>query len=181
MRRIYLWVVLVVTVLSVTNLSTIAQEESPQPSDYWVAEFLIGEIGAILGGSLGLSIYDAYWDHIFRWLYNREPCSGYLKRGFLFCPDDWGETFLLNLGRALGASTGVVLTGLLVGVEGNILGAYLATGLWFAACNRNSCWIIPFVPAFVAIVGYNIGAKMKADKGKSPALGWRLPLFEWRF
>ena len=90
----------------------------------------------------------------------------------------------MSLGRALGASTGVVLAGLRYGVDGNIWGAYLATGLWFIGetfTPLEYVLIWPGIPAALATIGYNIGAKMKSDKSKPAALGWYLPLVALRF
>lgn len=179
---------LVIVALSLSSMEVVVHAEEqrpPQPEDFWVTEFWGGEIGAILGGVIGFYIEENYWDwdQLYRWLYGREnPCRGYFKRGVLFCPYDRGQLLPFHFGRALGASTGVVLTGLQAGVDGNILGAYLATGLWFAASSYliliespmeefHVLWIMPYVPAFLATVGYNIGAKMRSDRTKSAALG----------
>jgi hypothetical protein len=40
---------------------------------------------------------------------------------------------------------------------------------------------VPLVLALVAAIGYNWGAKMKADTTKPAAVGWQLPLIAWRF
>jgi len=133
----------------------------PKASDYSWLEFWSGEVGAIGGGALGYLM--------------SSRCVGYSCIGVVF---RW-----MNVGRALGASTLVAVAGQLLGVEGNIGAAYLATGLlWFGVSLLvTNLSILPGVPAALATIGYNIGAKMKSDKSKPAALSWQLPLVAWRF
>ncbi|MBI3460446.1 hypothetical protein HY009_05910 [Candidatus Acetothermia bacterium] len=185
MRGAYLWIGLAVVALVVSGLGISAKAE-PKPSDYWSQEFFFAELGAVGGGIMGFVVCAASGssDNC-KYMYSlltgeSDVCGGGLCNSFLVG---------ISLGRALGASTGVVLTGWILGVEGNILAAYLATGLWFISPGllpflpvewREIFWA-PLVPAIVATISYNIGAKMKSDKSKPVGLSWHLPLVALRF
>ena len=166
-------------------------------------EFWSGELGALGGGFVGASLC----------LFGRTPCEALMHKvldqnvfqltkknpsAYVQGCGDYGLVcvfFGMNIGRALGASTGVVLSGSAYGVEGNILAAYIATGVWLVSSillsklgvdgNAISQYIqymiIPGIPAALATIGYNIGAKMKSDKSKPAALGWYMPLIAVKF
>ena len=189
MRNVRVWIGLTVVALVVSGIGVGARAE-PKPSDYWVAEFVGGEVSAIGGGGLGFLISVK--------LFPESNCDLNCR----FSRPDLLDLLLMNLGRALGASTGVVLAGASQQVDGNIWGAYLATGIWFADsllewyCSNyyNCVWysspllqvnlfvtFIPGIPAALATIGYNIGAKMKSDKSKPAPLGWHLPLISVKF
>ena len=178
LRRWVCGVVVVAMILGSLGWSVPAMAKQPEPSDYYVAEFLAGEVASLIGGiSLGGAVF--------------------LVGGLW--PQDCGEqTFcglgpvLLGLGGALlgstvGAGLGVTLTGYAKGVEGNGVGAYigsfLGTGVSMGlAISAASIWPILVVPTAFAVIGYNSGAKMK-DTGQPTSLPWTLDLpvllLEW--
>ncbi len=185
-----LWIGLVILGLLSAGVVVQAEEQrSPQPSDFWGQELVLGWYGSIVGGFVG--------SYLCRY---KEAFNPALARGLIDC--DLLHRFLtgedildiswlsglhhmifgMNLGRALGASTGVVLAGSAFGIDGNIWAAYGATGLWFVATLYME-WLqlVPLVPALVATIGYNWGAKVKSEKSRSAALGWGLPLVNLRF
>lgn len=191
-----LWIGLVLVTLGLLSVGMAVQAHGesrpPRPSDFWGHELVLGWYSSIAGGFVGLLFLCHY------------PGYPDLKWGFMDCNllyrmltgrdmlRDMSDYHLLfysllafggNLGRALGASTGVVLAGMMFGVDGNIWGAYLTTGLWFVTTLYVERWLplVPLVPALVATIGYNWGAKMKSEKSRSAALGWKLPLVHLRF
>lgn len=187
MRKARLWIGLAMVTLVVWGMGLSAFAE-PKPSDFLMEEFVGGELGAIGGGVLGVGMVNVI-----------ASITGASSR----C-DGWedclsGALLGVNLGRALGASTGVILAGTERGVEGNIWGAYLATGLWsvvspiilaktlIKGSRQDELLLLAFlsaapgIPAALATIGYNIGAKLKSDKSKPAALSWSLPVVALRF
>lgn len=147
-----------------------------QPSDFYVSEFLWGELGAVAGGiSLGGAGY-------------------YLGTQLLDCP---GPLCFLGptewvlaggvLGVAVGAGLGVTLSGHASGVEGNDMGAYAGALLGASVSvlelfSLQSVWTLLVTPAAFAVIGFNMGATLK-DTGQSVTLPWRLdfPLLSLAF
>jgi hypothetical protein len=172
--------------LMIAGIDTAAFAQ-PKPGGYITGELNFGELGAIFGGAMmfygavvvGWSIVDRDLLPICRHYYSSCALHSYMLN--------------INSGRALGASIGVMTYGSSVGVEGNIWGTFVATGVWFAVTTLLpsffpdtldgllSLGIIPGIPAVLATIGYNIGATMKSDKSKSAALSWNLPLVALKF
>ncbi len=138
-------------------------------------------------------------------------CEGIIKSHLGYLNYSTNEFFIktaytINPLRALGASTGVVLAGHRLGVSGNIFMAYLANGLWLTIqaamifftkvsvyekdMNDYEKFLLgveeflldtPGIPAVLATIGYNIGAKMQSDQSKPAALSWQMPLVALKF
>jgi len=146
-----------------------------QPSDYYLSEFVTAEIGAIAGGFLGLMTGWAV-----------AQGAGLADKAFYEWPAGWTGGW--SMGRSLGASVGVTWNGESWGVQGNVLMAYLLPGVMLSVfpivgllhlADSNLIFTaiphLPFVPAALAVIGYNIGAKMKGT-GQPASLPWTLDL-----
>jgi hypothetical protein len=186
-------------------VATGADAKAAQPGDYLVSEILNGEVGAIEGGVVGWIVcHPAPIGLIFAPPPTRVAVVVSLVQATEASPQprclgeniaDWGlaGTFLdspslwIDLGRAVGASTGVVRTGLDSGVEGNIGLAYGATLLWAILTeyelhlDKNIIVDVPFLPDFIATIAFNWGAKMKGNNTQAVNLSWQLPLFDLSF
>jgi len=154
------------------------------PQGLWAEEFLAAEIGAVIGGAIGLgTVHTACMrverscDPLYRLvvLQQRIPIEGdplsiikLTSPGF----------HTVNMGRGIGALAGVALIGVVHGVEGNIWAAFIATQAWVAASQQIFILKVPLVPALVATVAYNWGAKMKAQT--APA-AWSFSVLAARF
>lgn len=162
-------------------------ERPPQPTDYLVIEFIFGLQGALLGGSAGF--YGTYLT-----LSIVQPC-----------PPDQPERRACELGISLislivgpnlgippgAAFLGVSVAGAIVGVQGNLLWAFVGSiagtlmglalaGNWVLEPTDFSLIVNPVTMAALgATIGYNIGATIEA--AKSPVPTYELALFEWRF
>jgi hypothetical protein len=64
------------------------------------------------------------------------------------------------------------------GVEGNIWAAFIATQAWVAASQQIFLLKVPLVPALVATIAYNWGARAQRTPA---ALGWSFSAIELRF
>lgn len=147
---------------------TLAQAGEPKPEDFFLLEFLGGLAGAYAGGVAGAFGVKILWESGEEGLEEHEP-------------EEIAVLTLtgLGLGIGAGATTGVVVTGLLLGVNGNLLFAPLGAG--FGVINSfgliyllgvqeerelsplTRTIILITIPAVGAAVGYNIGgAKMRA-------------------
>lgn len=173
-----------VAVLMLVSGSALAQKT---PESFLAEEFLAAEVGAVIGGAIGLgTVHTACMrvekscDPLYRIivLQQRVPIEGdplsvikLTSPGFL----------TVNMGRGIGALAGVALIGVMRGVEGNIWAAFLATQAWVAASQQIFLLKVPLVPALVATIAYNWGAKMKPTRGVPGAAWWSLPLFATRF
>jgi hypothetical protein len=177
----YLGVGLAIVVL--LGISTLAQKS---PSSFWAEEFLGAEVGAVIGGAIGLGTvhtsclrFEKGCDPLYRLviLQQKIPIEGDPLSVIKLTSPGFHA---VNMGRGLGALAGVVLIGVVHGVEGNIWAAFLATQAWVAASQEIFILKLPLIPAFVATAAYNWGATMKADK--TPAeLGWSLSVIELKF
>lgn len=177
----YLGVSLAIAAIAGMSTGALAQKS---PRSFWTEEFLAAEVGAVLGGAIGLGIVhtacvrvEQSCDPLYRLvvLQRRIPIEGDLLSVIKLTSPGFHT---VNMGRGIGALAGVALIGLLRGVEGNIWAAFLATQVWVAASQQIFLLKAPLVPALVATVAYNWGAKMKTHK--APA-AWSLPLLEARF
>lgn len=170
-----------VAVLVLVGSSVLAQQT---PQSFWAEEFLAAEVGAVLGGAIGLgTVHTACMrierscDPLYKLvvLQQRIPIEGDpLSVIKLNSPG----FHTVNMGRGIGALAGVALIGLMRGVEGNIWAAFLATQAWVAASQQVFLLKVPLVPALVATIAYNWGAKMKAQKTSA---SWSIPLVAARF
>ena len=175
-RRWVCGVVAAAMILGSLGWSELAMAE--QPADYYGSEFWFAEFGAFFGGFVG---YFAASESGF--------CSGGIHSNSFFFSWDICPMLFWDTGRALGAGLGVTFTGLNYGVEGNVLMAHLlplvsltGTALLKYTVPRLDPLAplfalihLPGVPALLATIGYNIGAKMK-DTGQPASLPWRLDL-----
>ena len=188
-----------VTVLMLVGSSALAQKT---PESFWAEEFLAAEVGAVLGGAIGLgTVHTACMrvekscDPLYRLivLQQRIPIEGdplsiikLTSPGF----------HTVNMGRGIGALAGVALIGVMHGVRGNIWAAFLAIQAWVAASQQIFLLKAPLVPALVATVAYNWGATMRPSPrpagsplpsvktGEGPGMRatmWSLPLLHARF
>ncbi|MDW8031835.1 MAG: hypothetical protein RMJ29_08520 [Candidatus Bipolaricaulota bacterium] len=160
-------------------------ERPTQPTDYIVLEFLFGVQGAILGGGLGF--YATYWT-----LSLMQPCPP-AQPERRSC--ELGTTLISlivgpNLGIPPGATfLGVALAGTLVGIQGNVLLAFVGSvlgtlvgaavaGNWVVEPTDLSLVVNPVTMAALgATIGYNIGATVL--QGPTPT--YRIALFTHRF
>ena len=201
MRNVRAWIglAMVTVVVCGMGLSAFAEPKPSDrhPSDYYLSEFWLGELGAIVGGFINGFICDnieeCRWkspDFSLSYLLScqvglQEYCERWQK--------GWSSFLSLVPGRALGASIGVIYAGSRNGIEGNIWGTLAMTGSWLALTTFTGLVEIPvldavgnaarmpLVPAILATIGYNLGARMKSDKSKPAALDWYLPLVALRF
>lgn len=162
--------------------SSVLAQKTPQ--SFWAEEFLAAEVGAVLGGAIGLgTVHTACMrierscDPLYRLvvLQQRIPIEGDPLSVIKLTSPGFHT---VNMGRGIGALAGVALIGLMRGVEGNIWAAFLATQAWVAASQQIFPLKVPLVPALVATIAYNWGAKMKAHKTSA---SWSLPLIEAHF
>ena len=179
MRRWVCGVVVVAVVFG--SLGWSAPAMAKQPADFYLEEFWVAEFIAFVGGAIGMTVpssFDTWFESDF--------CRAAKTQVFLFTNSICGFTSW-DTGRALGAGLGVTIVGQSSGVEGNVLMAYLLP--WVSMVG--TAWLkylvpetpygvsgflhLPFIPAFLATAGYNIGAKMKAT-GQLASLPWTLDL-----
>ncbi len=179
--RKYLGVSLAIAAIVSMSTDALAQKS---PRSFWAEEFLGAEVGAVIGGAIGLGTvhtsclrFEKGCDPLYRLviLQQRIP-SDPLSVIKLTSPG----FHTVNMGRGLGALAGVALIGVVHGVEGNIWAAFLATQAWVAASQEIFILKLPLTPAFVATAAYNWGAKMKTDK-TAGALSWSIPLLARKF
>lgn len=177
MKKILVGVVLA---LLFWESSALAQARAPRPGDLWVAQFASGVVGEIAGGVLGLGVLAAACAQIESFCLFLEPSHLLLHlpvRGWTREP----AFLVINLGRAAGALAGVAIFGALHGIEGNIVVAYMASGIWFITATAFPIIALPTVPALVATVGYQWGAKMKRPQSKAMDFSWQVPLISLWF
>lgn len=155
------------------------------PSSFWAEELLGAEVGAVIGGAIGLATvhttcvqFEKSCDPLYRVLVLQQRISFEDPLAVIKLTSPGFHT--VNMGRALGALAGVALMGLMRGVEGNIWAAFLATQAWLAGSREFFILKAPLMPALVATVAYNWEAKLKAQK-TSPAPSWSFTLIESRF
>lgn len=123
------------------------------PWDYFLLEGLMGSVGAAAGGFGGLLM------------------------GFLLCPPWWEEPACaitwgvgMMIGSLVGAVTAVDMTGILVGVRGNIGRAYLTAlggqliSLLIGQLIAPGVIVEVSLIGFGAAFGYNIGAEPRSGK-----------------
>lgn len=174
MKRLFLWVVIAVVALEGSGF---AQARAPRPGDFWLQQFAFGVTGELAGGLLGLGVLSAACAQF-------ESVCFSPSYGLLYLPVSGGARdpafLMMNLGRAAGALAGVAIAGALYGIEGNIVVAYMASGLWFLSTKVFPLTTLPTVPAVVATVSYNWGAKMRSSK-KPATLAWQMQLVSLRF
>lgn len=174
-------------------LSSVAEEvravpERPsRPMDYIFIEFLFGLQGAILGGGIGF--YATYWT-----LSIVQPCPP-VQPERRACELGTSLISLIagpNLGIPPGATLlGVSLAGAIVGVQGNLLLAFVGSivgtvagaalaGNWVIEPTDFSLVVNPVTMAALgATIGYNIGATAQVPDGAAPT--YRFTFFERRF
>lgn len=174
-------ILLLAAVLALLESAALAQARAPRPGDLWVAQFASGVAGEITGGVFGLGVLAAACAHSESFCVFLESAHLSLHlptRGWTREP----AFLMINLGRAAGALAGVAIFGALHGIEGNIVVAYIASGIWFITATAFPIVALPTVPALVATAGYQWGAKMKPQK-KAPdgSLSWQMPLISLRF
>lgn len=171
----YLWVSL--TLLAAVGSSALAQ---PIAAGFWTEGFVGAEIGAMIGGALGLSTVHTACLRVER---SCDPLLVILRQrisleSILELNSPGVQT--VNMGRGLGALAGVALMGIMQRVEGNIWAAFVATQAWVAASRQILLLKAPLVPALVATVAYSWGAKPKSRPVSSqPA--WSFTMVTWRF
>lgn len=154
------------------------------PASFWAEGFLAAEVGAVIGGAIGLGTVhtacirvERSCDPLYKLvvLQQRVPIEGDpLSIIRLNSPG----FHTVNMGRGIGALAGVALIGVMRGVEGNIWAAFLATQAWVAASQQIFLLKAPLVPALVATAAYSWGARLKSPRA-SP--GWSVTLFSERF
>lgn len=173
----YLWV-------SVVLVALVGGSVWAQRSPLWAEELAGAEVGALLGGAIGLGTvhatcvrFERSCDPLYRIivLQQRIPIEGdplsiikLTSPGF----------HTVNMGRGIGALAGVALIGVMHGVEGNIWAAFIATQAWVAASQQIFLLKAPLVPALVATVAYNWGARAQRTPA---AVGWSFSAIELRF
>ena len=177
-RRLVCGVVVVVAVIF-GSLGWTAPAMAKQPSDYYLAEFVPAEFGAIAGGVIAGFASFSLTGLI--WVVDGKEFYDYQRWALVL--GGWG------MGRAFGAGLGATWTGESYGIQGNVIMAYLLPGVslvvlpisWFLgfleASNINPLAIphLPLVPAVLAVIGFNMGAKVK-DTGQPASLPWSLDL-----
>lgn len=181
----YLGVSLAIAAIVGMSTDALAQKS---PRSFWAEELLGAEVGAVIGGAIGLGTvhtsclrFEKSCDPLYRLviLQQRIPIEGDLLSVMKLTSPGFHT---VNMGRGLGALAGVALIGVVHGVEGNIWAAFLATQAWVAASQEIFILKLPLTPALVATAAYNWGAKMKADKtAQAGALSWSLPLIACKF
>ncbi len=156
----------------------------PVPPGLWGAGLLGAEVGAVLGGAIGLGTVHTACVRVER------SCDPLYKivvlQQRLPIEDDLLSVIRLNspgfhtvnMGRGIGALAGVALVGFMRGVQGNIWAAFLATQVWVAASQHFFLLKFPLVPALVATAAYSWGARLKSPRVSS---GWSVPLFSEKF
>ncbi len=154
------------------------------PTSVWAEELIGAEVGALIGGAIGLGTvhttcvrFEKSCDPLYRIivLQQRIPIEGDLLSVIKLTSPGFHT---INMGRGIGALAGVALIGVMRGIEGNIWAAFLATQAWVAASQRIFLLKAPLVPALVATIAYNWGARGKTQT--APA-AWGLSLFAARF
>lgn len=183
----YLGVSLAIAAIVSMSTDALAQKS---PRSFWAEEFLGAEVGAVIGGAIGLGTvhtsclrFEKSCDPLYRLVILQQRIPIISEEDPLAIIKLTSPGFrTINMGRGLGALAGVALIGVVHGVEGNIWAAFLATQAWVAASQEIFILKLPLAPAFVATAAYNWGAKMKADKTAQPgALSWSLPLIARKF
>lgn len=172
-----------VVLVALVGGSVLAQEI---PAGLWAKELAGAEVGALVGGAIGLGTvhatcmrFEQSCDPLYRIivLQQRVPIEGD-PLSVIKLTSPGFQT--VNMGRGIGALAGVALIGVMHGVEGNIWAAFLATQAWVVASQHVFLLKAPLVPALVATVAYNWGATMKGQR--TPAgLAWRFSAIELRF
>jgi hypothetical protein len=154
------------------------------PASFWGEGLLAAEVGAVIGGAIGLGTVHTACIRVER------SCDPLYKivvlQQRLPIEDDLFSVIRLNspgfhtvnMGRGIGALAGVALAGFLRGVEGNIWAGFLATQAWVAASQHFFLLKFPLVPALVATAAYSWGARLKSPRA-SP--GWSVTLVSERF
>lgn len=163
--------------------SVLAQKS---PSSLWAEELAGAEVGALLGGAIGLGTvhatcvrFEKSCDPLYRIivLQQRVPVEGDPLSVIKLTSPGFHS---VNMGRGIGALAGVALIGVMHGVQGNIWAAFIATQAWVAASQQVFLLKLPLVPALVATVAYNWGATTKAPRTPA-AVGWSFSAIELRF
>ncbi len=183
----FLLCALVLALSSVTEEIRAGPERPSRPMDYIFIEFLFGLQGAILGGGLGF--YATYWT-----LSIVHPCPT-VQPERRACELGTSLVSLIvgpNLGIPPGATfLGVSLAGALVGVQGNLLLAFVGSivgtvagaalaGNWVIEPTDFSLVVNPVTMAALgATIGYNISATVTESEEFTPT--YRFTLFERRF
>jgi hypothetical protein len=170
-----------VALLAVVGCGVLAQ---PVPPGLWGEALLGAEVGAVLGGAIGLGTVhtaciriERSCDPLYKMvvLQQRIPIEGDLLSVVRLNSPGFHT---VNMGRGIGALAGVALVGVMRHVEGNIWMAFLATQVWVAASQHFFLLKFPLVPALVATAAYSWGARLKSPK-VSP--GWSVTLFSEKF
>ncbi len=151
------------------SISFVGKAQQHYPSEYWIDEFWGAEAWAFGLGFLGMA-------QTGRGIMNNSDYDENDYEGNHFRAAIWHGT------RAIGAGIGAMLVGAEKNVKGNVFLAYALPVVYFAipdiaydllckkepseaVCDLLNSVIylttyIPFVPAVLAVVGYNIGATM---------------------
>lgn len=157
------------------------------PHSFWGEGFLGAEIGAVIGGAIGLgTVHTACMqierscDPLYKLviLQQRIPIEGD-PLSIIKLNSPGFQT--VNMGRGLGALAGVALIGVMRRVEGNIWAAFIATQAWVAASQQIFLLKAPLVPALVATAAYSWGAKPKSVRSFQSELPWSFTVVTWRF
>ncbi len=170
-----------VVLLVLVGSSVLAQQV---PRSFWGEGFLGAEIGAVIGGALGLgTVHTACMrverscDPLYKLvvLQQRIPIEGD-PLSIIRLNSPGFRT--VNMGRGLGALAGVALVGVMRRVDGNIWAAFLATQVWVAVSQQIFLLKAPLVPALVATAAYNWGAKSKSIRLQP---SWSFTIMSWKF
>ncbi len=151
--------------VSVVLIALVGGSALAQRSPLWVEELAGAQIGAMVGGAIGLGTvhatcvrFEQSCDPLYRIivLQRRVPIEGDPLSVLKLSSPGFQS---VNMGRGIGAVAGVALVGVMRGVQGNIWAAFLATQAWVAASQQIFLLKAPLVPALIATIAYNWGAR----------------------
>lgn len=164
--------------MSLTLVVAVGSSALAQPiaAGFWTEGFVGAEIGAVIGGAIGLGTVHTACLRVER---SCDPLLVILQGDPLsIIKLNSPGVQTMNMGRGLGALAGVALMGIMQRVEGNIWAAFVATQAWVAASRQIFLLKAPLVPALVATMAYSWGAKPKSRR----LAGWSFTLVAtWRF
>lgn len=142
--------------------------------NWTMEEFVYSESGAIIGGSAGALLGAQIDDYVAT------------KKDWPVTHAAAGWGILWTYGRALGASSGILLMSKMHDLNGNLLMAFLWPGIWamaehaiWSGTDINCIWPdenpcgsaqtigflagFPGIPALLSVIGFNIGEKMSSQ------------------
>ena len=172
--------------VSVAMLVLVGGSAFAQRAPTWGDAFLAAEVGAVIGGAIGLGTvhttcvrFEKSCDPLYKLvvLQQRIPIEGDpLSVIKLNSPG----FHTVNMGRGIGALAGVALMSVMRGVRGNIWTAFVATQAWVAASHQIFLLKLPLVPALVATIAYSWGVAGTAPK-TAVAQEWSFSVTELKF